>query len=66
MENTGSRSFEFSARTRLRSVRDSQGKVFDFFIIGGGINGAGVCNLISANGRSVFLCDRGDFASGTS
>ena len=66
MTDPNSAVFEFSLRTRQESIRASAGKVFDFFIVGGGINGAGICNLISANGRSVFLADKGDFAGGTS
>lgn len=66
MTDSNSSVFEFSLRTRQESIPASTGKIFDFFIVGGGINGAGICNLISANGRSVFLSDKGDFAAGTS
>ena len=38
----------------------------DLFIIGGGINGAGVARDAAGRGYSVALCDAGDFASGTS
>ena len=39
---------------------------FDLFIIGGGINGAGVARDAAGRGYSVALCDAGDFGSGTS
>ena len=39
---------------------------FDLFIIGGGINGAGIAREAARRGYSVCLCDRSDFGSGTS
>ena len=39
---------------------------FDIFIIGGGINGAGIARDASGRGFSVCLCDSGDFGGGTS
>jgi glycerol-3-phosphate dehydrogenase len=39
---------------------------FDVFIIGGGINGAGIARDASGRGFSVCLCDAGDFGGGTS
>ena len=39
---------------------------FDILIIGGGINGAGIAREAAARGYSVCLCDKGDFAGGTS
>lgn len=39
---------------------------FDIFIIGGGINGAGIARDASGRGYSVCLCDAGDFGGGTS
>jgi len=38
----------------------------DVFVIGGGINGAGVARDAAGRGYSVALCDAGDFGSGTS
>jgi glycerol-3-phosphate dehydrogenase len=39
---------------------------FDLFIIGGGINGAGVARDAAGRGLSVALCEQGDFAGATS
>ncbi len=39
---------------------------FDIFIIGGGINGAGIARDASGRGFSACLCDAGDFGGGTS
>jgi glycerol-3-phosphate dehydrogenase len=40
--------------------------VFDLFVIGGGITGAGAALDAAARGRRVALVDKGDFASATS
>ena len=39
---------------------------YDLFIIGGGVNGAGVARDAAGRGLKVALCDKGDFASATS
>jgi glycerol-3-phosphate dehydrogenase len=39
---------------------------YDLCIIGGGINGAAVAAKASSLGLKVFLCEKNDFASGTS
>ena len=39
---------------------------YDIFIIGGGINGAGIARDAAGRGFSVCLCDTGDFGGGTS
>lgn len=39
---------------------------YDFFIVGGGINGAGVARDAAGRGLSVALCEQGDFAGATS
>jgi glycerol-3-phosphate dehydrogenase len=39
---------------------------YDLFIIGGGINGAGIARDAAGRGLSVFLCEKGDLAQGTS
>lgn len=41
-------------------------KVYDLFIIGGGINGCGVAADAAGRGLSVFLAEQKDLASGTS
>ena len=41
-------------------------KHYDLFIIGGGINGTGIARDAAGRGLSVFLCEKGDLASGTS
>ena len=45
---------------------DAKQPDFDVFVIGGGINGAGIAREAARRGYSVFLCDGGDFGSGTS
>lgn len=39
---------------------------FDLFVIGGGINGVGIARDAAGRGLSVFLCEQGDLARGTS
>jgi glycerol-3-phosphate dehydrogenase len=39
---------------------------YDLAIIGGGINGCGIARDAAGRGWGVFLCDKGDLASGTS
>ena len=38
----------------------------DVFVVGGGINGAGIARDAAGRGYRVTLCDHGDFGSGTS
>ncbi|MGH6779157.1 MAG: glycerol-3-phosphate dehydrogenase [Bradyrhizobium sp.] len=42
------------------------GQCYDIAIIGGGINGCGIARDAAGRGASVYLCDMGDLASGTS
>ncbi len=42
------------------------GKVYDLFVVGGGINGCGIARDAVGRGYSVFLAEMNDFASGTS
>ncbi|MTI16639.1 glycerol-3-phosphate dehydrogenase [Rhodobacteraceae bacterium RKSG542] len=42
------------------------GKRYDLFVIGGGINGCGIARDAAGRGASVFLAEKGDFASATS
>ena len=39
---------------------------YDLFVIGGGINGTGIARDAAGRGLSVFLCEKGDLAQGTS
>ncbi len=57
---------EFSYRTRAVDIGKIRGKPCDVLIVGGGITGAGAANILAANGISVILVEKGDFASGTS
>ena len=41
-------------------------KVFDLFIIGGGINGAGLARDAAGRGLSVCLADKGEIGGATS
>ncbi|SDG36450.1 glycerol-3-phosphate dehydrogenase [Thalassobaculum litoreum] len=41
-------------------------QIFDLAIIGGGVNGCGIARDAAGRGLSVFLCEMGDLAQGTS
>ena len=41
-------------------------RLFDLFIIGGGVNGCGIARDAAGRGNAVFLCEMNDLASGTS
>jgi glycerol-3-phosphate dehydrogenase len=41
-------------------------RIFDLAIIGGGVNGCGIARDAAGRGLSVFLCEKGDLAQGTS
>ncbi|HYD70717.1 glycerol-3-phosphate dehydrogenase [Azospirillum sp.] len=41
-------------------------EVYDLAIVGGGINGCGIARDAAGRGCSVYLCEQGDLASGTS
>ena len=41
-------------------------KIYDLAVIGGGINGVGIAADASGRGLSVFLCEKDDLASHTS
>ncbi|PLL14585.1 glycerol-3-phosphate dehydrogenase [Tabrizicola sp. TH137] len=41
-------------------------EMIDLFVIGGGINGAGVARDAAGRGLKVVLCEKGDLAEGTS
>ena len=47
-------------------MNNIQDKVYDIFIIGGGINGIGIARDAAGRGYSVCLSEMNDFASGTS
>jgi glycerol-3-phosphate dehydrogenase len=51
----------------LRSVApDKANTLYDIAVIGGGINGCGIARDAAGRGWSVFLCEKGDLAAGTS
>jgi glycerol-3-phosphate dehydrogenase len=50
----------------VRALRDRERHIFDLAIIGGGINGCGIARDAAGRGLSVFLCEMGDLAGGTS
>ena len=50
----------------MRALRDPEREIFDLAIIGGGINGCGIARDAAGRGLSVFLCEMGDLAGGTS
>jgi glycerol-3-phosphate dehydrogenase len=41
-------------------------RIYDLAIIGGGVNGCGIARDAAGRGLSVFLCEKGDLAQGTS
>lgn len=41
-------------------------QIFDLAIIGGGVNGCGIARDAAGRGLSVFVCEMGDLAQGTS
>lgn len=41
-------------------------QIYDVFIIGGGVNGCGIARDAAGRGLSVYLCEKGDLARGTS
>lgn len=45
---------------------ESPEQTVDVAVIGGGINGCGIARDAAGRGLSVFLCEKGDLASGTS
>ena len=40
--------------------------IYDLAVIGGGVNGCGIARDAAGRGLSVYLCEQGDLASGTS
>lgn len=57
---------EFSFRTRMEEFSKLGSETFDVLVVGGGINGSGVANILSELGVKVLLIEISDFASGTS
>ncbi len=51
---------------RDRNITQADKSTFDVAIIGGGINGASLFDLLCRRGYRVVLLDKGDFACGTS
>ena len=47
-------------------VDESQHRLYDIAVIGGGINGAGIAADAAGRGLSVFLCEKDDLAAHTS
>ncbi len=41
-------------------------RIYDLFIVGGGVNGCGIARDAAGRGLSVFLCEQGDLAGATS
>ncbi|MEM0158109.1 MAG: glycerol-3-phosphate dehydrogenase/oxidase, partial [Thermoplasmataceae archaeon] len=60
------KNLEFSARTREEDLLSLANRWFDVLVVGGGINGSGVANILSQIGLKTILVEMGDFASGTS
>jgi glycerol-3-phosphate dehydrogenase len=56
----------FSILKRNQHLNEIQQTVFDVFIVGGGITGAGIALDAASRGLKVLLIEQNDFASGTS
>lgn len=56
----------FSFLTRGEFLEGINGREVDFTVIGGGITGAGIANILAQNGLEPVLLESSDFASGTS
>jgi glycerol-3-phosphate dehydrogenase len=50
----------------MRAAMSKRENITDVFVIGGGVNGAGIARDAAGRGYSVFLAEMGDLASGTS
>jgi glycerol-3-phosphate dehydrogenase len=48
------------------SPNERSGAPYDLAIVGGGINGCGIARDAAGRGYSVYLCEAGDLANGTS
>ncbi len=57
---------EFSFKTRKDDIVVASGGEFEVLIVGGGISGAGIANILAENGIRTVLVEKSDFASGTS
>ncbi len=57
---------QFSHIFRKEILTSSEDQIYDVFIIGGGINGAGVAREATLAGHKTILCEMNDYASGTS
>ncbi len=57
---------EFSFRTRELELASLERDYFEVAIIGGGITGAGIANILAENNIKTVLFEKNDFASGTS
>ncbi len=42
----------------------TESEILDLFVIGGGINGAGIARDAAGRGLSVMLCEKDDLAEG--
>jgi glycerol-3-phosphate dehydrogenase len=56
----------FAAKNRSQVIDEVENETFDFVIIGGGINGAGVAHDAALRGLKVLLLEQRDLAFGTS
>lgn len=56
----------FSLQQRPELVDRLRSETFDLVVVGGGITGAGIARDAALRGLRVALCERGDFACGTS
>lgn len=57
---------EFSYKTRAENISKLNNGKVKILVIGGGIAGAGVANILAQNGLNPVLIEANDFSSGTS
>lgn len=58
--------FDFTKRCEWIDSIENREEIFDVAIIGGGITGAGIANILASNGVKSILFEMNDFGSGTS
>lgn len=56
----------YPAELKGHEEKEMSEKTWDLFVIGGGINGAGIARDAAGRGLSVMMCEKDDLAQGTS
>ncbi|MGP6239204.1 glycerol-3-phosphate dehydrogenase/oxidase [Cuniculiplasma sp. SKW4] len=66
MDISGMDHFDLRKRCEWIDSLENKEEIFDVAIIGGGITGAGIANIMASNGVKCILLEMKDFGSGTS